>query len=112
MADTSLDFHRMAREEENRIAATAAIGINAVMSFVHFQTSMLRIWAENFESTARNYERGVEAFGTAIEQQLSLNSEECGADRTRRQGAYRLGDKPEPLPRHPVRTTAISWSRS
>jgi hypothetical protein len=41
------------------------------MLFVQFQTSMLRIWAENVESTARNYERGVEAFGIVIEQQLS-----------------------------------------
>jgi hypothetical protein len=71
MADTSLDVHRMAREQENRIAATAAIGINAAMPFVQFQTSMMRIWAENVESTARNYERGVEAFGFVIEQQLS-----------------------------------------
>jgi hypothetical protein len=71
MADTSLDVHRMVREEENRIAAAAAIGINAAMPFVQFQTSMLRIWAENFESTACNYERGVEAFRIAIEQQLS-----------------------------------------
>jgi hypothetical protein len=36
MADTSLDVHRMAREQENRIAATAAIGINAAMPFVQF----------------------------------------------------------------------------
>jgi hypothetical protein len=71
MADTSLDIHRMAREQENRIAATAAIGINAALPFVQFQTSMLRIWAKNFESAARNYERGVEAFGIVIEQQLS-----------------------------------------
>ena len=71
MADTSLDVHRMALEQENRIAATAAIGINAAMPFVQFQTSMLEIWAENVESTARNYERGVEAFGMVIEQQLS-----------------------------------------
>ena len=71
MADTSLDVNRMAREQENRIAATAAIGINADMPFVQFQTSMLRIWAENVESTSRNYERGVEAFGIVIEQQLS-----------------------------------------
>jgi hypothetical protein len=70
MADTSLDIHRMAREQENRIAATA-IGINAALPFVQFQTSMLRIWGENFESAARNYQRGVEAFGVVIEQQLS-----------------------------------------
>jgi hypothetical protein len=71
MADTILDIHRMVREQENRIAATAAIGINAALPFVQFQTSMLRIWAENFESTARNYKRGVEAIGIVIEQQLS-----------------------------------------
>jgi hypothetical protein len=69
MADQSLDARRMAREQESRIAATAAIGINAAKPFVQFQTSMLRLGAENFELAARNYERALEAFGLAIEQQ-------------------------------------------
>jgi len=71
MADTSLDVHRVAREQENHVATSAAIGIKAAMPFVQFQTSMMRIWAENVESTARNYKRSVEAFGIALEQQLS-----------------------------------------
>jgi hypothetical protein len=32
---------------------------------------MLRLWAEDFELAARNYERVLEAFGLAIEQQQS-----------------------------------------
>jgi len=73
MADQSLDARRIAREQESRLAATASMGINAAKPFIQFQTSMLRLWADNFELAARNYERGLEAFGIAIEQQQSHN---------------------------------------
>jgi hypothetical protein len=68
-ANQSLDARRIARDQENRIAASAAVGINAAKPFVEFQTSMLRLWANNLELVARNYEKGLEAFSTAIEQQ-------------------------------------------
>ena len=84
MADTSLDVHRMAREQENRIAATAAIGINAAMPFVQFQTSMLRILAENFESTAATMREVSKRLVSSSNSSCRVNSEECGADRTRR----------------------------
>jgi hypothetical protein len=65
----SIDARRMAREQESRIAAAAAVGLNAVTPLFQYQTSMLRLLADNFELIARNYERGIEAFTTAIEQQ-------------------------------------------
>jgi hypothetical protein len=71
MADASLDARRIAREQESRIATSAAIGLNAAKPFVQFQTSMLRIWAENLELAARNYETGLDALGMTIEEQRS-----------------------------------------
>ncbi len=70
-ANQSLDTRRIAREQEGRIAATASIGLSAAKPFIQFQTSMLRLWADNFELVARNYEKGLDAFSTAIEQQQS-----------------------------------------
>ena len=67
----SLDARRMAREQESRIAASTAIGLNAAKPVVQFQTSMLRVFAENFEQAARNYEKSFEAVSNIIGQQRS-----------------------------------------
>jgi hypothetical protein len=71
MADAtqSLDARRMAREQESRMAATASIGLNVAQPFVQFQTSMLRVFAENIEQAARNYEKSFEAVSNIIAQQ-------------------------------------------
>jgi hypothetical protein len=71
MADQSLDARRIARDQESRIAAAASVGLNAAKPLFQLQTSMLRLWADYFEMLARNYENGVEAFTSAIEQQHS-----------------------------------------
>ena len=71
MADQSMDARRIAREQESRIAAAAAVGFNAAKPLFQYQTSMLRLVADNFEMLARNYERGVQAFNTAVEEQHS-----------------------------------------
>jgi hypothetical protein len=68
-ANQSMDARRIAREQESRIAAVAAVGLNATKPLFQYQTSMLRLMADNFELLARNYERGVEAFTGAVEQQ-------------------------------------------
>jgi hypothetical protein len=68
-ANQSMDARRIAREQESRIAAAAAVGLNAAKPLFQYQTSMLRLMADNFELLARNYERGVEAFTGAVEQQ-------------------------------------------
>ena len=69
MADQSLDARRIAREQEGRMAASASIGFNAVKPFVEFQTSMMRVFAENIEQAARNYEKSFEAVSNIIAQQ-------------------------------------------
>jgi hypothetical protein len=67
--DQSLDARRMARDQESRIAAAAAVGLNAAKPLFQYQTSMLRLLADNVELVARNYELGIDALTTAIEQQ-------------------------------------------
>jgi hypothetical protein len=57
----SLDSRRLARDQDSRIAATASIGLNAVKPFVQFQTSMLRLFADNCELIAHNYETHLNA---------------------------------------------------
>ena len=69
MADQSMDARRIAREQESRLAAATAVGLNAVKPVFQYQTSMMRLMADNFELMARNYERGIEAFATAVEEQ-------------------------------------------
>jgi hypothetical protein len=69
-ADQSLDARRIARDQESRIAASTLVGLNAAKPFIQFQTSMLRLWADNFELVARNYEKGLEAFGVIEQQQF------------------------------------------
>jgi hypothetical protein len=69
MADQSLDARRIVREQEDRISAATAVGLNAVKPIIQFQASMVRLWADNVETFARNYERGLESFSSAIEEQ-------------------------------------------
>jgi hypothetical protein len=71
MADQSLDARRITRDQESRIAAVTAAGLNAAKPLFRYQSAMLRLWADNFEMLARNYENGVEAFTGAMEQQQS-----------------------------------------
>ena len=66
MADQSLDAHRIAQEQEDRIAAVTAVGLNAFNPIIQFQASMLRFWADNAETFARNYEKGLDTFSSGI----------------------------------------------
>jgi hypothetical protein len=67
-ANQSLDARRIARDQESRLAAAAVVGLNATKPLLQYQTSMLRLWADNCELIARNYEKSLEAFADAIEQ--------------------------------------------
>lgn len=69
MADQNLDTRRMARDQESRITAATAIGLNTVTPMIQFQVSLLRLWADNIESIAQNYEKGLETASSAVEQQ-------------------------------------------
>lgn len=69
MADQTLDARRIAREQENRIAAVSAVGLNAVKPLMQYQVSVLRLWADNVEMFVRNYEKGLETFSAVVEEQ-------------------------------------------
>ena len=43
-------------------------GSNPMNVFLRYQASMFRLWADNCELMARNYEKGLEAFNSASEQ--------------------------------------------
>lgn len=69
MAEKIADANRFARDPQRRIAAATAIGMSALKPIMHFQISMLRIWADSIERFAGNYEKGVEETATATEEQ-------------------------------------------
>jgi hypothetical protein len=71
-ANQSLDARRIARDQESRLAAAAVVGLNATKPLLQYQTSMLRLWADNCELIARNYEKSLKAFAAAIEQRREV----------------------------------------
>ena len=69
MADSSTNpanANLFARDPQSRIAATA-IGMDALRPIMHFQVSMLRMWADSIERLAGNYEKRLEETATAAE---------------------------------------------
>ena len=69
MADQSFDAARVTREQQSRIAASAAIGFNAIKPMMQFQVSLLRLWADNIEALAKDYERWLVKSTLAAEHQ-------------------------------------------
>jgi hypothetical protein len=65
MAEQKFDARRMARDQESRVAAAALVGLHAIK----YQASFLRIWADNAELFARNYERDLETYSSVVEAQ-------------------------------------------
>jgi hypothetical protein len=68
MADMTSKANRFARDPQRRITAATAIGMNALKPIVHFQVSMLRMWADSIERFAGNYEKGLEETATTFEE--------------------------------------------
>ena len=69
MADKTSNANRFTRDPQGRITAATAIGMNALKPIMHFQVSMLRMWADSIERFAGNYEKGVEETATTVEEQ-------------------------------------------
>ena len=69
MADDTSYANRFARDTQSRITAATAIGMNALKPIMHFQVSMLRMWADSIERFAGNYEKGLEETATIVEEQ-------------------------------------------
>ena len=69
MADKTANPNSFERDPQRRITAATAIGMNALKPIMHFQVSMLRMWADSIERFAGNYEKGLEETATAVEEQ-------------------------------------------
>ena len=67
MADNTAN--RFVRDPQRRVAAATAIGMSALKPIMHFQVSMLRMWADSLERFAGNYEKGLDETATAVEEQ-------------------------------------------
>jgi hypothetical protein len=69
MADKTANANRFAHDPQRRIIAATAIGMNALKPIMHFQVSMLRMWADNIERFAGNYEKGLDETAKIVEEQ-------------------------------------------
>ena len=70
MADSSItptNADRFARDQQSRITATA-IGMDALRPIMHFQVSMLRMWADSIERFAGNYDKALDETATITEE--------------------------------------------
>ncbi|MBR0902341.1 MULTISPECIES: hypothetical protein [Bradyrhizobium] len=67
MADNT-NADRFARDPQRRIAAATAIGMNALKPMMHFQVSMLRMWADSIERLEASYEKRLEETATTREE--------------------------------------------
>jgi hypothetical protein len=68
-SDQTLDARRTARDHDARSAAASNLMLNAMKPIVQFQTACLRSWGDVIELTARNFEKGLEAFAGGDQQQ-------------------------------------------
>jgi hypothetical protein len=69
MANETVNANRFARDPQRRITSATAIGMNALKPIMHFQVSMLRMWADSIERFAGNYEKGFEETATKVQEQ-------------------------------------------
>ena len=69
MAEKMTDANRFAREQQSRMAAATAMGMNALKPMMHFQVTMLRMWADSIERFASNSEKGLEKTAATVEEQ-------------------------------------------
>ena len=69
MADKTSNANHFARDPQTRVTAATAIGMNALKPIMHFQVSMLRMWADSIERLAGNYKTGFEETATTVEKQ-------------------------------------------
>lgn len=71
MAGNVSNANRFGRDHpQRRITAATAVDMYVLKPIMHFQVSMLRMWADNIERFAGNYERGLEETTTTVEEQL------------------------------------------
>ena len=60
MADQTSNGNHCAGQQQTLISAAIAIGSNSLRQIMQFQASMLKLWANNVERFAQNYEKALE----------------------------------------------------
>jgi hypothetical protein len=73
MANDNANANGFARDSETRIAASTAIGMNALKPILRLQVSMLRMWADGIERFTGSYQKGLEE--TAISEEEKSDKE-------------------------------------
>lgn len=73
MTDNISNQNAFARDPQRRITTATAVGMNALKPIMHFQVSMLRMWADSIERFAGNYEKGLEETASIVEEQSDKN---------------------------------------
>ncbi|MBR0736424.1 hypothetical protein JQ581_05735 [Bradyrhizobium liaoningense] len=68
MVDKTATENHFAGDPQRRIAAATAIGMNALKPMMHFQVSMLRMWADSIERLEASYEKRLEETATTREE--------------------------------------------
>ena len=68
MADNTSSSNRLARDAQKRTTAATEIGMIALKPIMHFQVSMLRMWADSIERLEASYEKKLEETATSIEE--------------------------------------------
>jgi len=69
MAGNITHANPFARDPQGRITPATTVGMDALRLIVHFQVSMLRMWADGIERFAANYENALEETATTVEEQ-------------------------------------------
>ena len=69
MSDDTTNANRFARDQQRHVTAATAVGMNAMKPLMHFQVSMLRIWADSIDRFAGNYEKALDETATIVEEQ-------------------------------------------
>ena len=68
MVDKISDANRIAPEQQRRITSAT---VNALKPIMHFQVSMLRIWANSIERFANSYGSGLEKTASSAVEEKS-----------------------------------------
>lgn len=68
MADNTTNPDPLARDAQRRTTAATAIGMIALKPIMHFQVSMLRMWADSIERLEASYEKRLEETATTREE--------------------------------------------
>ncbi|WFU20250.1 hypothetical protein [Bradyrhizobium sp. CB3481] len=69
MEDNTTNANRFVSDQQRRIMATTTIGMDALKPILHFQVSMLRLWADGIERLAGNYEKALDETVTTVKEQ-------------------------------------------